>query len=111
MLWTAVEQFVPAGVTGALLTLMLQAVAPEVAWMLPALWQLVVALGVFASCRFLPPPIFWVGAWYLAAGLASLVLARGAAALSPLAMAVPFGVGQLLTAAILHRHREESHAE
>jgi hypothetical protein len=111
MLWTAVEQFVPAGVTGALLTLMLQAVAPEVTWMLPALWQLVVALGVFASCRFLPPALFWVGAWYLAAGLASLVVARGPDALSPMAMAVPFGVGQLLTAAILHRHREDAHAE
>src|SRR6185503_18038933 len=111
MLWTAIEQFVPAGVIGALLTLTLQAVAPEVAWMLPALWQLVVALGVFASCRFLPPAIFWVGAWYLGSGLGALVLARGDAALSPAAMGIPFGVGQLLTAAILHRHREDSHGE
>jgi hypothetical protein len=111
MLWTAIEQFVPAGVTGALLTLMLQAVAPETCWMLPALWQLVVALGVFASCRFLPPAIFWVGAWYLASGLATLVLARGAHALAPAAMGLPFAVGQLATAAVLHRHREASHGE
>lgn len=111
MLWTAIEQFVPAGVTGALLTLMLQAVAPDACWMLPALWQLIVALGVFASCRFLPPAIFGVGAWYLASGLAVLVVARGPHALAPGAMGIPFGVGQLLTAAILHRHREASHGE
>ena len=108
MLSAALEQFVPAGVTGGLLTLMLQSVSPESAWLLPALWQLFVALGVFASCRFLPAPIFWVGTWYLVCGLGTLVFARGVHALSPLAMAVSFGVGQLLTAAILYRYREES---
>lgn len=107
MLWAAVEQFIPAAVTGGLLTLMLQTVAPEVAWMLPALWQLLFGLGAFASSRFLPAPIFWVGAWYLAAGLGSLVLARGAHALSPAAMGIGFGGGQLLTGAILYCQRED----
>jgi hypothetical protein len=107
MLMTALEQFVPAAVTGGLLTLILHGVAPESAWLLPALWQIFVALGVFASCRFLPGEVFWVGAWYLAAGLGTLVFARGAHALSPVSMGVAFGVGQLATAAILYRHREE----
>ena len=111
MLLTAVEQFIPAAVTGALLTLVLHGVAPETAWLLPALWQLVFALGVFASCRFLPSPIFWVGAWYLAVGLATLAFARGPRAFSPLSMGLGFGVGQLATAAILHRHREETSDE
>jgi hypothetical protein len=106
MLWTAIEQFTPATVTGGLVTLLLHGVAPEASWMLPALWQLFVALGVFASHRFLPAGTFWVGAWYLACGLATLAFARGAAAFSPLSMAMAFGVGQLLTAAILYRHRE-----
>ena len=107
MLATAVEQFVPAAAAGGLLTLVLLAFAPEATWMLPGLWQVIFSLGVFASCRFLPPPIFWVGAWYLTAGLGSLALARGTRALSPAAMGVGFGVGQLLTAAILYLHREE----
>ncbi len=42
-----------------------------------------------------------VGGWYLATAMACLVLARGAHALSPWAMGAPFGVGQLLVAAIL----------
>ncbi len=104
MIWAAVEQFLPAGVAGGLLTLTLLRYAPEDLWMLPGLWQIVFSLGVFASCRFLPRAIFAVGIWYLLAGLACLVLAQGEHALSPWAMGVPYGVGQLLVAAILHRY-------
>ena len=42
-----------------------------------------------------------VAIWYLAAGLASIALANGENAFSPLAMAVPFGIGQVLAAALL----------
>jgi hypothetical protein len=111
MLWTAIEQFLPAAVVGGLLTLVLVGCVPEAAWMLPGLWQVTFSLGVLASCRFLPPPIFWVGAWYLTAGLATIVLARGVHAFSPVAMGAGFGVGQLLTAAILQVYREEDDAE
>jgi hypothetical protein len=111
MLLAALEQFVPAAVTGGLLTLVLPSVAPGSAWLLPALWQLFVALGVFASCRFLPPAIYFVGAWYLVAGFATLVFSRGGSAFSPLAMGGAFGVGQLLTAGILYRHREDTDAD
>jgi hypothetical protein len=101
MILTAVEQFVPAGVAGLLLTAVLLRQAPESAWMLPGLWQIMFSLGIFASCRYLPRAIFAVGVWYLAAGLACLAFAAGDHALSPLAMGVPFGVGQLLAAALL----------
>jgi hypothetical protein len=89
MLLVALEQFVPAGVAGGLLTLILHTVAPDAAWLLPSIWQLFLALGVFASCRFLPPAMFWVGSWYLVSGLGTLVYARGVHALSP----IPMGVG------------------
>ncbi len=111
MLFAALEQFVPAAVTGGLLTLVLPTVEPHAAWLLPALWQLFVALGVFASCRFLPSPMYWVGAWYLVTGFVTLAFARGELAFSPLAMGGSFGAGQLAIAAILHRHREESDAD
>jgi hypothetical protein len=102
MIHAATEQFVPAGVAGALLTFVLYRFAPQTLWMLPGLWQIVFSLGFFASCRSLPRPMFAVGVWYLAAGLATLAFASEAHALSPWAMAVPFGIGQLFMAAVLY---------
>ncbi len=108
MIWSAVEQFLPAGVAGGLLTAVLWQYAPESLWMLPGLWQIVFSLGVFACCRFLPRAMFAVGIWYLIAGLACLVLAQDERAFSPWAMGVPYGVGQLLVGAILQRYAGES---
>src|ERR1039457_5880971 len=58
MLQSAVLQFLPAIVAGGLLTVALLRVQPAILWMLPGLWQIVFSLGVFASCRFLPRPMF-----------------------------------------------------
>jgi hypothetical protein len=103
MLRSAVEQFLPAIIAGGLLTVALLWVAPQNLWMLPGLWQIIFSLGVFASCRFLPRPMFLVGIWYLACGLACLTLVPGAQRLSPWVMGVPFGVGQLMVARFLQR--------
>jgi len=100
MIRMAVEQFLPAVAAGALLTIVLVRCAPAAIWMLPGLWQIVYSLGVFSSCRFLPRPMAAAGAWYLLTGLACLALGDERA-LSPWAMAIPFGAGQLLVAAIL----------
>jgi len=77
----------------------------------PGLWQVIFSLGFLASCRSLPRPMYAVGVWYLAAGLTCLALAGGAHSLSPWAMAVPFGIGQLLMAAILYQCTGESDAK
>jgi hypothetical protein len=98
----AVELFLPSIVVGALLTLSIYRTAPEVAWMLPGLWSLVFGLGVFASYRLLPRPVFLVGLYYLACGFGCLLWGKGEDALSPLQMAISFGGGQLLAAAILY---------
>jgi hypothetical protein len=105
----AVEQFLPCVVAGGLLTVTVVRYAPESLWMLPGLWPVVFSLGVFASCRLLPRALFWVGVYYLAAGMVVFVLARGEAALSPWAMAATFGVGQLASAAILYFALERNH--
>jgi hypothetical protein len=105
MLQSAVEQFLPAIVAGGLLTVALLRVAPSSLWMLPGLWQIVFSLGVFASCRFLPRPMFLVGVWYLACGLGYLALVPSELRLSPWVMGVPFGVGQLMVARFLNRNR------
>jgi hypothetical protein len=101
MIHNAVEQFLPALVVGLLLTIVLARVAPQDSWMLPGLWAVIFSLGVFASCRFLPRPMFGVGLWYLASGLGCLVILGGPRTLSPWAMGIPFGIGQLLVAAVL----------
>jgi hypothetical protein len=105
MLQSAVEQFLPAIVAGGLLTVALLQVAPQSLWMLPGLWQIVFSLGVFASCRFLPRPMFLVGVWYLACGLGCLALVPAEQRFSPWVMGVPFGIGQLMVARFLHRNR------
>lgn len=97
----AVEQFLPSLVAGGLLTLCIYRAAPQAAWMLPGLWSLLYGLGVFASYRLLPRQVFWVGSYYVACGCGVLLLGDGTNALSPWLMAVPFGGGQLLGAAIL----------
>ena len=102
MAFLALEQFAPCTVAGALVTGVLVRSAPEAVWMLPGLWQVFFALGVFASFRLLPRATFWVATFYLLTGLACLSWARGEHALSPWAMGLPFGVGQLVAAAILY---------
>jgi hypothetical protein len=111
MTWLALEQFCPSLVAGALLTIVLVRAVPESLWMLPGLWQIVYSLGIFASCRLLPRATFWVAVFYLVAGLGVLALARGEAALSPWAMALPFGAGQMLAAAVLYSTLERDHAD
>jgi len=104
----AVSQFSPCLLAGGLLMLVLVRFAPDGVWMLPGLWAMFFGLGLFASWRFVPHAVVWPGAFYLVAGLACLVLAQGDAALSPWAMGLPFGVGQLLTAGVLYWSLERS---
>jgi hypothetical protein len=102
MVQQAVEQFLPASVAGASLAAMLWKFAPEALWMLPGLWQVFVSLGIFASVRSLPRTVALGAAWYFVAGFATLLLASQSHALSPWTMGLPFVIGQLLMAAILH---------
>jgi hypothetical protein len=100
MIHSALEQFLPAIVSGLLLTVVLWRCAQQSLWMLPGLWQVIFSMGVFASCQFLPRITFAVGVWYLGTGLTCLMLGR-IPSFSPWAMGVPFGVGQLLVAGVL----------
>ncbi|MBO0697806.1 MAG: hypothetical protein J2P46_05395 [Zavarzinella sp.] len=109
--WLAIGQFVPCLVAAAVVTVVIVRTAPESAWLLPGLWQVFFSQGIFASCRLLPRPAFAVGVFYLVAGTATLVLGRGDEALAPWAMAVPFGVGQTLAAAVLYWTLERTDGE
>jgi hypothetical protein len=111
MVQQAVEQFLPAGAAGAAFAATLWIFAPDALWMLPGLWQVLVALGVFASVRTLPRTVALAGAWYFVAGFTALVLASQTHALSPWTMGLPFVVGQLLLGALLHFASGESDDE
>ena len=109
--WLAIGQFVPCLVGAAAVTAVIVRVAPDSAWLLPGLWQVFFSQGVFASCRLLPRAAFLVGVFYLVAGVVTLAASRGNQALAPWTMAVPFGIGQLLSAAVLYWTLERSDAE
>ena len=105
----AVEQFLPCLVVGALLTVCIWRNAPSVAWMLPGLWSLIFGLGIFASCRLLPSWVIWAGVYYVTCGCLALRWGQGEHAFAPWQMAISFGGGQLLCAAILYWTLERSH--
>jgi hypothetical protein len=107
----AIGQFVPCLAAGGLLMFVLANGAPEALWMMPGLWSILFSLGIFASWRLLPKATFWIAVYYLAAGLLCLMFAKEEYAFSPWAMALPFGIGQLLSAGILYWTLERPHGE
>ncbi|HEY0760698.1 MAG TPA: hypothetical protein VGD59_15730 [Acidisarcina sp.] len=110
MIRMAAVQFLPSAGAGALMTLVLVRYVPSALWMLPGTWQVIFSLGVFASCRFLPGPMAAAGAWYLMTGLGCIALGDGRA-LSPWAMGIPYGAGQLLVAGVLFFNAQEGSDE
>jgi len=108
MIVNAIEQFLPAGFAGAAVAAVFVSASPEDCWMLPGLWQLFVALGIFAALRCLPRAVMLAGAWYFLSGTTVLLLASEEKVLSPWLMGLPFGAGQLLMAVALHFAEGES---
>ena len=111
MILAAAESLLPAIFAGVLVTMVLLRFAPHEAWMIPGLWQIFYGLGIFASCRFVPRQMLAVGGWFLATGVLCLATGMGTRALSAWEMGFPFGVGQLLIAAILKFGYREAHEE
>jgi hypothetical protein len=108
MILRAVEHFLPAGAAGAAIAAVFIKLAPAALWTLPGLWQLLTAVGLFAALGNLPAAVRFAAAWYFVAGVAALALGAGDDTLSPWLMGAPYGLGQLLLAAILHK-AEEAH--
>lgn len=98
----AAEQFLPCVVIGGLMTACIYRAAPQAGWMLPGLWSLVFALGVFSSYRLLPSQVAWVASYFAICGVVCLLFGQGDYAFSPWLMGITFGVGQLFGAGILY---------
>lgn len=103
MVTTTLRRFLPAGVAGAIVGFIILMRAPEQAWTLPGLWQLLIAIAICASLANLPRQMVWAAGWYFLAGAVSLFWMSTTSSFSPWSMGLPFGVGQLLVALLLHR--------
>lgn len=107
LLNTTLQRFLPTALAGATLGAVVLLREPEFARFLPGLWQLQIAVGVLAAQGNLPRAIVWSGVFYFASGIVTLLLAGDAAVPTPWLMGVPFAIGQLLTAAVLHHAAKE----
>jgi hypothetical protein len=100
-----VGQFLPCLCAGAVVTaaLMREPWQSLAVPLLPGLWALVFGLGIVASLPYLPRLAGLVAGWYLLAAV--VLLLSDAAGLAGWAVGLPFGVGQLLAAAVLYHDR------
>jgi len=103
MLNTTLNRFMPAAAAGAITGMVVLLSAPEHSRLLPGIWQLLMGVGIFAMITNLPKQMAWAAGFYFASGTACLALSVGDAPATGWLMGVPFGLGQLLVAAILHR--------
>ena len=108
--WSAVKreatlavagQFMPSLAAGLLITIVMVRYNWNLQWLLPGLWAVLLAMGVFAARPHLLRGVHVVAGYYLIAGLFNLTLTP-AQALSPWTMGITFGVGQFLAAAVLY---------
>ena len=98
------RQFVPCLVAGGIVT----AVLVREPWrasvgLLPGLWAILFSLGIVASLPYLPRLTAVIAAWYFLAGV--VLFSLDVEALGGWAVGVPFGLGQLFSAVVLHRDR------
>lgn len=103
LLASTVRLLLPFGAAGAAIAFVICRVAPEAAWTLPGLWQILIALTGFASASALPRAIVWPAGWYFISGTLVLALAGQDGRLSPWMMGLPFAIGQAWVALVLHR--------
>jgi hypothetical protein len=101
ILINALEQFLPAAFAGIAITAVFWTFAPAALWTLPGIWQVLVALGLFAAGRTLPRQVRWVASWYMLTGPTVLMLSASSPAMNPWSMGLPFGIGQLALALVL----------
>ncbi len=106
-----VIEFAPCVIAGGLLTLVIVFHGLKFAPLLPALWSIFFSMGLLTTRHRWPPMAMWVGIYYLLAGLICARYAVGPQAFAPWMMALTFGCGQLMAAAVLHVYQENCRAK
>ena len=102
-------QFVPCTAAGMAVTAI--AIHQQTDWAvaLPGLWAILFGLGIFASRPYLPRAIGWVALFYFVAGLSLLCNVGEDLQVARWGMTLTFGIGQLLSALVLHWNFERTH--
>ena len=99
-----VGQFLPTLCSGTLLTMVFVSKDANLE-LLPGIWSVLFALGIFASRPYLPRLVGWVGAFFLVGG-ALLLSFPTKALLEPWYMGAVFGGGQFLLAYVIYQNLE-----
>lgn len=102
LLNTTLQRFLPTAMAGAVVGLVVLVRLPEHVSLLPGVWQLLMGVGIFAVLGNLPRQMVLAAIFYFTTGTVCLLLSTASAGVTPWLMGIPFGVGQLLVAAILH---------
>ncbi|HET7217050.1 MAG TPA: hypothetical protein VFJ02_03345 [Vicinamibacterales bacterium] len=101
-----VGQLLPSLLGGAIVTVCFVHLSAALVPLLPGLWAICFGIGIFASTPYLVRASGWVALYFYAMGVLLLWTARGPETLSPWSVGGTFGVGQLLTAAVLYWNLE-----
>lgn len=102
MLRLAMLKALPFTATGLVITGVICILSIENAWLLPGMWQLLVALIGFSAASSLPRTIIWAASWYFLCGTVVLAIGAGTEELSPWMMGIPLAVGQVIVAIIFY---------
>ena len=102
LLWAVIQKFLPCLIAGTAIGWIILNQAPTLTWILPGLWQILIGLGLFAATTMLPRNVMFAAAWYLVSGMVVFLLSIQSMMLTPWAMGIPFGVGQIMLAGLLY---------
>lgn len=107
MLASALRTVAPTGFACLVVTAVVLGRAPQFAWVLPGLWQMLVGVAAYASYATMPRGIGWPSLFYLVSGALVLAVSASREALDPVLCGAPFVVGHLWIALLLRRRGEE----
>lgn len=110
MVLAAMSHLLPAGIIGALLLTAFAFYAPDLYWLLPPLWLMLVGCCLFAALRILPSSLAIGAAAYVVLGFATFIFTVQSRELSPLSMALTFGSAQTLMALLLYTAKGKKNA-
>jgi hypothetical protein len=97
-----VGQLLPGLLAAAVITACLVHLSPALVPLLPGIWAICFGVSIFASRPYLVKASGWVALYYFAVGVGLLWTSRGPETLNAWTVGGTFGVGQLLTAAVLY---------
>lgn len=105
MLQGALRTVLPVTIVGIVVAVAVLVYAPQLCWLLPGIWQMLIGVIAFASFATMPRAIVWPAAWYICSGAAVLMTSGRLGLVTPLLAGGPFVAGHFAIAGILGIHR------